>query len=207
MKRKKKRVRCFERNVHYYNCMVARTYKYTVLFYCVHPDKILNTPKVPELIYFILFFCGGKELLVRILWYIFCLLFQEWQKKRRKEEYAIKKDAENRKSVLHKKIDKWRSKIIAEDEAKRRVFWLIFHEQYDCLSEFACCNYTRKLFNLEAELSTFVLSVVTVHTVSLTYKFNLSCPAWWRSADVLISMLYSVDEAFQGVEGTVLPEH
>ena len=46
---------------------------------------------------------------------------QEWQKKRRKEEYILKQEAEERKNKLHKKIDEWRSQITAEDEAKRRV--------------------------------------------------------------------------------------
>ena len=37
----------------------------------------------------------------------------------------LKKEAEDRKKVLHKKIDEWRSQIIAEDQAKRRVINLL----------------------------------------------------------------------------------
>ena len=37
----------------------------------------------------------------------------------------LKKEAEERKKVLHKKIDEWRSQIIAEDQAKRRVINLL----------------------------------------------------------------------------------
>lgn len=39
--------------------------------------------------------------------------------------HALKKEAEERKKVLHKKIDEWRSQIIAEDQAKRRVINLL----------------------------------------------------------------------------------
>ncbi|KAL9986379.1 hypothetical protein ACROYT_G000518 [Oculina patagonica] len=46
---------------------------------------------------------------------------REWQKRRRKEEYILRQEAEERKTTLHKKIDEWRSKIIAEDEAKRKA--------------------------------------------------------------------------------------
>ena len=31
-----------------------------------------------------------------------------------------------RTSALHRKIDKWRSRIIAEDEAKRKVFFMVY---------------------------------------------------------------------------------
>lgn len=59
---------------------------------------------------------------------------REWQKKRRKEEHVLKKEAEERKKVLHKKIDEWRSQIIAEDQAKRRAE-LMKHEAGGVLGE------------------------------------------------------------------------
>ncbi|KAJ7384623.1 programmed cell death [Desmophyllum pertusum] len=46
---------------------------------------------------------------------------REWQKRKRKEDYVLKQEAEDRKNALHKKIDEWRSQIIAQDEAKRRA--------------------------------------------------------------------------------------
>jgi len=49
---------------------------------------------------------------------------QEWQKRRRKEEYDYKQEAADRTNALHKKIDEWRTQIIAKDETKRRVFFL-----------------------------------------------------------------------------------
>ena len=49
------------------------------------------------------------------------MILQEWQKRRGKTEYMLKMEAEERKTVVHKKIDDWRMKIVAEHEAKRRV--------------------------------------------------------------------------------------
>lgn len=46
---------------------------------------------------------------------------REWQKRKRKEEFDIRKETTARTSALHRKIDKWRSRIIAEDEAKRKA--------------------------------------------------------------------------------------
>ena len=51
----------------------------------------------------------------------------------------LKKEAEDRKKVLHKKIDEWRSQIIAEDQAKRRVinlmsYLFMFFYLFNCLS-------------------------------------------------------------------------
>jgi len=46
---------------------------------------------------------------------------QEWQKRKRKEEYLYKQEACHRTNGLHKKIDEWRSQTVAADEAKRKV--------------------------------------------------------------------------------------
>lgn len=46
---------------------------------------------------------------------------REWQKRRREEEYSQRQEAEERKKKHHKKIDAWRSQIMAKDEAKRRA--------------------------------------------------------------------------------------
>ncbi|XP_074625170.1 uncharacterized protein LOC141883551 [Acropora palmata] len=46
---------------------------------------------------------------------------REWQKRKRKEEFDIRKETMARTSALHRKIDKWRSRITAEDEAKRKA--------------------------------------------------------------------------------------
>ena len=49
------------------------------------------------------------------------MFLKEWQRRRREEDYLQKQESEERKKNLHKKIDEWRSQIIAKDEAKRRV--------------------------------------------------------------------------------------
>ncbi|XP_068693444.1 programmed cell death protein 7-like [Montipora foliosa] len=46
---------------------------------------------------------------------------REWYKRKRKEEHAERKESETRTSVLHRKIDERRSRIIAEDDAKRKA--------------------------------------------------------------------------------------
>ena len=49
------------------------------------------------------------------------MFLKEWQRRKREEGYLQKKESEERKNKLHKKIDEWRSQIIAKDEAKRKV--------------------------------------------------------------------------------------
>lgn len=49
------------------------------------------------------------------------MFLQEWQKRRRKEEYICKQEAQDRTNALHRKIDEWRTQIVAADEAKRKV--------------------------------------------------------------------------------------
>lgn len=49
------------------------------------------------------------------------MFLKEWQRRRREEDHLQKQESEERKKKLHKKIEEWRSQIIAKDEAKRRV--------------------------------------------------------------------------------------